>query len=89
MVSLFRLNVILILWISTMHMWRCYPIVPSKVSGKSDYCLLQMNRCLAKVDGSEELALLKPFLRKVFIKRSFRNGVGSGIKKNSFQRMKS
>ncbi|XP_054839904.1 neuropeptide S [Eublepharis macularius] len=89
MISVFRLNVILILWISTMHMWRCYPIVPSMLSGKSDYCLLLLNRCLAKVDGSEELALLKPFLEKTFIKRSFRNGVGSGIKKISFQRTKS
>nr|XP_056706254.1 neuropeptide S [Euleptes europaea] len=88
MISVFRLTVILILWISTMHMWRCYPIVPSMLSGKSDYSLLEMNRCLAKVDGPEELALLKPFLEKMLIKRSFRNGVGSGVKKNTFQRTK-
>ncbi|XP_077203978.1 neuropeptide S isoform X2 [Paroedura picta] len=89
MISLFRLNVIFILWMSTMHLWRCYPIAPSTLSGKSDYCLVLLNHCLAKVDGSEELALLKAFLEKTFSKRSFRNGVGSGIKKNSFQRTKS
>ncbi|XP_060096815.1 neuropeptide S [Heteronotia binoei] len=87
--SLFRLNVILIILISTMQIRRCYPIVSSTLSGKSDYCLVLLNRCLVKVDGSEELGLLKPFLEKMFIKRSFRNGVGSGIKKNSFQRTKS
>ncbi|XP_034994426.2 neuropeptide S, partial [Zootoca vivipara] len=87
--SLLRLNVLLILWISAMQMWRCYPLVPSTLSGNSDYCLLLLNSCLAKVDGSEELALLKPFLEKSYIKRSFRNGVGSGIKKNSYQRAKS
>nr|XP_025039565.1 neuropeptide S [Pelodiscus sinensis] len=68
-ILLFRLNFILIIWISTMHMWRCYPTVPST--------------------RSEELTFLKPFLEKSFIKRSFRNGVGSGIKKTSFQRAKS
>ncbi|XP_039402352.1 neuropeptide S isoform X1 [Mauremys reevesii] len=26
---LFRLNFILIIWISTMHLWGCYPTVPS------------------------------------------------------------
>ncbi|XP_033003987.1 neuropeptide S [Lacerta agilis] len=89
MISLLRLNVLLILWISAMQMWRCYPLAPSTLSGNSDYCLLLLNSCLAKVDGSEELALLKPFLEKSYIKRSFRNGVGSGIKKNSYQRAKS
>ncbi|XP_066477533.1 neuropeptide S [Tiliqua scincoides] len=87
--SLSKLNVILIIWISAMHMWRCYPIVPSKLSRKSDYCLLLLNNCPVLVDGVEELALLKPFLEKIFTKRSFRNGVGSGIKKTSFQRAKS
>ncbi|XP_053169085.1 neuropeptide S [Hemicordylus capensis] len=89
MVSLFRLNVVLILWITTMHMSRCHPVVPSMLSGKSDYCLLLLNSCLAKADVSEELPLLKPFLEKSSTKRSFRNGVGSGIKKMSFQRAKS
>ncbi|KAM9134293.1 neuropeptide S [Pangshura tecta] len=85
-VCLFRLNFILIIWISTMHLWGCYPTVPSTLSRKSDYCLILLNSCLAKLDRSEELTFLKPFLEKSFIKRSFRNGVGSGIKKTSFQR---
>ncbi|KAF7239237.1 Neuropeptide S, partial [Varanus komodoensis] len=53
-----------------------------QLSGKSDYCLLLLNSCQAQVDGSKELALLKPFLEKTYMKRSFRNGVGSGIKKS-------
>uniref|UniRef100_A0A8D2KZF2 Neuropeptide S n=1 Tax=Varanus komodoensis TaxID=61221 RepID=A0A8D2KZF2_VARKO len=59
-----------------------------QLSGKSDYCLLLLNSCQAQVDGSKELALLKPFLEKTYMKRSFRNGVGSGIKKVSFRRAK-
>ncbi|XP_025067617.1 neuropeptide S isoform X2 [Alligator sinensis] len=86
---LFRLHFILILWISTMHMCWCYPIVPSSLYGKSDYCLILLNSCLAKVDRSEELAFLKPYLEMSFNKRSFRNGVGSGLKKTSFRRAKS
>ncbi|XP_074987255.1 LOW QUALITY PROTEIN: neuropeptide S [Caretta caretta] len=86
--TLFRLNFILIIWISTMHLWGCYPTVPSTLSRKSDYCLILLNSCLAKLDRSEELTFLKPFVEKSFIKRSFCNGVGSGIKKTSFQRAK-
>uniref|UniRef100_A0A8D0L8X7 Neuropeptide S n=1 Tax=Sphenodon punctatus TaxID=8508 RepID=A0A8D0L8X7_SPHPU len=62
---------------------------PPGLSGKSDYCLILLNSCLANVDRTEELASLKPFLEKSFLKRSFRNGVGSGIKKASFRRAKS
>nr|DBA14994.1 TPA: hypothetical protein GDO54_004261 [Pyxicephalus adspersus] len=58
-------------------------------SGKSEHCLILLNSCLVEVDRSEELAFLKPLLEKSFIKRSFRNGVGSGFKKNSFRRAKS
>ncbi|XP_062832138.1 neuropeptide S isoform X2 [Anolis carolinensis] len=58
----------------------------SQKSGKSDYCLLLLNSCLTKMDRFEELALLKPLLEKSYIKRSFRNGVGSGMKKTSFRR---
>nr|XP_009503357.1 PREDICTED: neuropeptide S [Phalacrocorax carbo] len=38
---------------------------------------------------NEELAFLKPYLEPPVNKRSFRNGVGSGIKKTSFRRAKS
>ncbi|KFP43145.1 Neuropeptide S, partial [Chlamydotis macqueenii] len=48
-----------------------------------------LNNCLAKVGRSEELPFLKPYLEMPFNKRSFRNGVGSGIKKTSFRRAKS
>ncbi|XP_061857852.1 neuropeptide S [Colius striatus] len=57
--------------------------------GKSDHCLVLLNNCLAKVGRSEEVAFLKPYLEMAFSKRSFRNGVGSGIKKTSFRRAKS
>ncbi|CAI9619027.1 unnamed protein product, partial [Staurois parvus] len=56
--------------------------------GKSDHCLILLNSCLVEADRSEELTFLKPLLEKSFIKRSFRNGVGSGFKKNSFRRAK-
>uniref|UniRef100_K7FPF7 Neuropeptide S n=1 Tax=Pelodiscus sinensis TaxID=13735 RepID=K7FPF7_PELSI len=54
----------------------------------SSFVTTLLNSCLPKLDRSEELTFLKPFLEKSFIKRSFRNGVGSGIKKTSFQRAK-
>ncbi|XP_030060786.1 neuropeptide S isoform X1 [Microcaecilia unicolor] len=85
--SLPQLNFVIILWISTMPFW-CCPAV-STLSRKSDYCIILLNSCLAEADRSEELAFLKPFLEKSFMKRSFRNGVGTGIKKTSFQRSKS
>ncbi|KYO43904.1 neuropeptide S [Alligator mississippiensis] len=77
--SLFRLHFILILWISTMHVCWCYPIVPSSLYGKSDYCLILLNSCLAKVDRSEELAFLKPYLEMSFNKRE---GTGKEVTYN-------
>ncbi|XP_055576651.1 neuropeptide S [Falco biarmicus] len=97
--SLCRLNFVFILWISMILLCSSYPVVPSTSSnpfylncqlyGKSDYCLVLLNNCLAKVGRNEELAFLKPYLEMPFNKRSFRNGVGSGIKKTSFRRAKS
>ncbi|XP_027511071.1 neuropeptide S isoform X1 [Corapipo altera] len=94
-----RLNFVFLLWISMTFVCSGYPIGPSKSNnpfylncqlyGKSDYCLLLLNSCLAKVGRDEELALLKPHLETPLDKRSFRNGVGSGIKKTSFRRAKS
>ncbi|XP_054238639.1 neuropeptide S [Indicator indicator] len=94
-----RLNSVFILWISMTLMCSGYPVVPFMSSnpiysncqlyGKSDYCLILLHNCLAKVGRSEELASLKPYLEIPFHKRSFRNGVGSGIKKTSFRRAKS
>ncbi|XP_009891049.1 PREDICTED: neuropeptide S [Charadrius vociferus] len=97
--ALCRLNFVFILWISTTFVCSGYPVVPSMSSnpfylncqlyGKSDYCLVLLNNCLAKVGRNEELAFLKPYLEMPLNKRSFRNGVGSGIKKTSFRRAKS
>uniref|UniRef100_A0A663E9P7 Neuropeptide S n=1 Tax=Aquila chrysaetos chrysaetos TaxID=223781 RepID=A0A663E9P7_AQUCH len=89
MISLCRLNFVFILWISMIFVCSGYPVVPSMLHGKSDYCLVLLNNCLAKVGRNEELAFLKPYLEMPFNKRSFRNGVGSGIKKTSFRRAKS
>ncbi|NXW66721.1 NPS protein, partial [Eurystomus gularis] len=96
--SLCRLNLVFILWISMIFMCSGYPVVPSmsgnpfylncQLYGKSDSCLILLNNCLEKVGRNEELAFLKPFLEMPFNKRSFRNGVGSGIKKTSFRRAK-
>ncbi|NXE52273.1 NPS protein, partial [Casuarius casuarius] len=91
--SLCRLDLVFIVWISTTFMCSSYPVVPSssnpfylncQLYGKPDYCLVLLKSCLAKVDRSEEQAFLKPYLELPFNKRSFRNGVGSGIKKTSF-----
>ncbi|XP_075698872.1 LOW QUALITY PROTEIN: neuropeptide S [Rhinoderma darwinii] len=86
--SVSKLQFAFIFWISTTHLWY-QPGMSLTSSGKSDYCLILLNSCLIEADRSEELAFLKPFLEKSFMKRSFRNGVGSGIKKNSFRRAKS
>ncbi|NWJ02166.1 NPS protein, partial [Crypturellus undulatus] len=96
--SLCRLNLVFLLWISTILMCSGYPVVPSLSSnpfysncqlyGKSDYCLVLLNTRLARVDRSDEGAFLQPHLEPPFNKRSFRNGVGSGIKKTSFRRAK-
>ncbi|XP_023417281.1 neuropeptide S, partial [Cavia porcellus] len=86
--SSLKLNLILILVLSTMPVFWCYPALSSKVSGKSDYFLILQNSCPARLDGSEGLAFLKPILEKTSMKRSFRNGVGTGMKKTSFRRAK-
>nr|XP_009926623.1 PREDICTED: neuropeptide S [Haliaeetus albicilla] len=80
-----RLNFVFILWISMIFVCLGYPVVPSM---SSNPFYLNYN-CLAKVARNEELAFLKPYLEMPFNKRSFRNGVGSGIKKTSFRRAKS
>ncbi|XP_010000182.1 PREDICTED: neuropeptide S [Chaetura pelagica] len=97
MISLCRLSFGFILWISMIFVCSGYPVVHSMSSnpfylncqlyGKADYCLVLLS--LAKVGRNEELAFLKPYLKVPSNKRSFRNGVGSGIKKTSFRRAKS
>uniref|UniRef100_A0A2R9A0B8 Neuropeptide S n=1 Tax=Pan paniscus TaxID=9597 RepID=A0A2R9A0B8_PANPA len=89
MISSLKLNLILVLSLSTMHVFWCLPVPSSKVSGKSDYFLILLNSCPTRLDRSKELAFLKPILEKMFVKRSFRNGVGTGMKKTSFRRAKS
>ncbi|NWR87185.1 NPS protein, partial [Furnarius figulus] len=96
--SLCRLNFVFILWISMTFVCSAYPVGPSmsnnpfylncQLYGKADYCLVLLNSCLARVGRSEELALVQPHPETPLGKRSFRNGVGSGIKKTSFRRAK-
>nr|XP_055201727.1 neuropeptide S [Nyctereutes procyonoides] len=84
-----KFSLILLLLSPTMHVIWCYPVSPSKVSGKSDYFLILLNTCPTRMDRSEGLDFLKPIFKKTFMKRSFRNGVGTGMKKTSFRRAKS
>ncbi|XP_012877370.1 PREDICTED: neuropeptide S [Dipodomys ordii] len=88
MISPLKLNLILVLSLSTMHVFWCYPALSSKVSGKYDSSFILLNSCPDRLDGSEGLAFLKPILEKMSMKRSFRNGVGTGMKKTSFRRAK-
>nr|XP_009942213.1 PREDICTED: neuropeptide S [Opisthocomus hoazin] len=80
-----RLNFAFILWISMTFVCSGYPVVPSMTSNPF-YLNCQL---YGKSDYTEELAFLKPYLEMPLNKRSFRNGVGSGIKKTSFRRAKS
>ncbi|XP_019509751.1 PREDICTED: neuropeptide S [Hipposideros armiger] len=89
MISSLKLNLILVLSVSTMHVFCCYPAPSSKVSGRPDYFFILLNSCPTRVDRNEGLDFLKPVLEKSLLKRSFRNGVGTGMKKTSFQRAKS
>ncbi|NXU44300.1 NPS protein, partial [Drymodes brunneopygia] len=92
--SLCRLNLVFLLWISMTLVCSGYPVGPSmstnpfylscQLHGRWDSCLVLLSSCLSKVGKAEELALGKPPLHK----RSFRNGVGVGIKKTSFRRAK-
>ncbi|KAI5175063.1 Dedicator Of Cytokinesis Protein 1 [Manis pentadactyla] len=61
----------------------------AEVSGKPDSFLFLPNSCPTRMERSEGLDFLKPVLEKTFMKRSFRNGVGMGMKKTSFPRAKS
>uniref|UniRef100_A0A8D2DMG0 Neuropeptide S n=1 Tax=Sciurus vulgaris TaxID=55149 RepID=A0A8D2DMG0_SCIVU len=88
MISSSKFNLILVLSLSTMHVLQGYPVLSSKVSGKSDYFLILLSSCPARLDASEGPAFLKPILEKTSMKRSFRNGVGTGMKKTSFRRAK-
>uniref|UniRef100_A0A8C3E022 Uncharacterized protein n=1 Tax=Corvus moneduloides TaxID=1196302 RepID=A0A8C3E022_CORMO len=89
MSSLCRLNLVFILWISMTLVCSGYPVGPSMLYGKSDLCLVLLSSCLSKAGRDEELALGKPLPEFPLHKRSFRNGVGAGIKKTSFRRAKS
>ncbi|NWU03225.1 NPS protein, partial [Urocynchramus pylzowi] len=96
--SLCRLNLVFILWISMTLVCSGFPVAPSMSTNpfylacqlyrKWDSCLVLLSSCLSKVGRAEELALGKPLLESPLHKRSFRNGVGAGIKKTSFRRAK-
>ncbi|NXU13507.1 NPS protein, partial [Pardalotus punctatus] len=94
--SLCRLNLVFMLWISMTLVCSGYPLGPSTSSsrfylpcrpyGRWDSCLVLLSRCLSKVGRDE--ALGNPLPGSPLRKRSFRNGVGAGIKKTSFRRAK-
>ncbi|XP_048192057.1 neuropeptide S [Perognathus longimembris pacificus] len=83
--SSLKLNLILVLSLSTVHLFWCYPALSSKVSGKYDSAFILLNSCPARLDVRGGLAFLKPILEKMVMKRSFRNGVGTGMKKLPFE----
>ncbi|NWV15167.1 NPS protein, partial [Ptilonorhynchus violaceus] len=96
--SLCRLNLVFLLWISMALVCWGYPLGPSvsnspfplncHLPGKSDSCLVLLRSCLSRLGRAEGPALLKPHPDTPLHKRSFRNGVGSGMKKTSFRRAK-
>ncbi|NXL82306.1 NPS protein, partial [Leptocoma aspasia] len=96
--SLSRLNLVFILWISMALVCSGYPVgpsmstnpfpVPCQLYGGWDSCLVLLSSCLAKVGRDEELALGTPLLESPLHRRSFRNGVGAGMKKTSIRRAK-
>ncbi|NXS10579.1 NPS protein, partial [Neodrepanis coruscans] len=96
--SLCRLNLVFILWISVTLVVSGYPVGPSmsndpfyltcQLYGKADYCPVLLRSCLAQVGRREEVSLWKPQLETPLHKRSFRNGVGAGVKKTSTRRAK-
>ncbi|NWU29509.1 NPS protein, partial [Dyaphorophyia castanea] len=96
--SLCRLNLVFILWISMTLACSGYPVGPSmsnnpfyltcRLYGRWDSCLVLLSSCLSKVGRDEQLALGKPLVGSPLHKRSFRNGVGAGIKKTSSRRAK-
>ncbi|NWS30546.1 NPS protein, partial [Polioptila caerulea] len=96
--SLCRLNLVFILWISMTLVCSGFPIGPSmstnpfyltrQLHGRSDVCLVLLSSCLSKVGRHEELALGDSLPEPPLHKRSFRNGVGAGIKKTSMRRAK-
>ncbi|NXO42902.1 NPS protein, partial [Locustella ochotensis] len=96
--SLCRLNLVFILWISMTWVCLGYPVGPSTSTnpfylacrpyGRWDPCLVLLSSCLSKVGREQEPTLGKPLRDSLPHKRSFRNGVGAGIKKTSFRRAK-
>ncbi|NXO23057.1 NPS protein, partial [Cisticola juncidis] len=95
--SLCRLNLVFILWISVTLVCSGYPVGPSmstspfslpcQLHRRWDSCLLLLlSRCLSRMGKDRELGM--PLLEPLPHKRSFRNGVGAGIKKTSFRRAK-
>ncbi|NXS33714.1 NPS protein, partial [Pomatostomus ruficeps] len=96
--SLCRSNLVFVLWISMTLVCSGYPVglsmssspfdVPCQLYGKWDSCLVLLRSCLAKVGRDGEPAPGKPLAESPLHRRSFRNGVGAGIKKTSSRRAK-
>ncbi|XP_036907181.1 neuropeptide S [Sturnira hondurensis] len=87
--SSLKFSLILVLSVSTLCAFWCHPAASPKVPGALDPLLTLLSGRPAGRDKSGPLDFLKPVLEKVFVKRSFRNGVGTGMKKTSFRRAKS
>uniref|UniRef100_A0A8C5U1M7 Neuropeptide S n=1 Tax=Malurus cyaneus samueli TaxID=2593467 RepID=A0A8C5U1M7_9PASS len=94
---IFKISIIILsllnLFITTSRIghnrWEAYPNFNLQLFGRWDSCLVLLSSCLSKVGRDEDAALGKPLPGLPPHKRSFRNGVGAGIKKTSFRRAKS
>lgn len=86
MMSSLNLSLILVLSVSAMPVFWGYPAPSPEVSGTPDDALLLLGCCRARATRGEGLGFLKPLLEEALAKRSFRNGVGTGMKKNPFPR---
>nr|KAF6457879.1 neuropeptide S [Rousettus aegyptiacus] len=90
MISSLKFTLILVLSVSTVDVFWCRTVSSSKsfkdleVSRKPDPVLILLSDSLPGMRRSETLDSPKLVLEKTFLKRSFRNGVGTGMKKTSF-----
>nr|KAF6425399.1 neuropeptide S [Molossus molossus] len=89
MISSLKFNLILVLSVTTMHVAGGYPAPSLKVPGSPHHVLTLLPSFRTRADRGEGLDFPKPLSEKVSVKRSFRNGVGTGLKKTPFPRAKS